>query len=592
VTAQLLVGDLDLMDPSGPYTIKALGTDSGTTFGSPEAIVGRLRSLLQYGSIAYHEGVENRLPAVAVIVGGPDAGAVAEAEAALMAELYRPNTLTHTAADGYGAATVFDVYTSSLEPVPDDLLETVRSEVVYMIRFECAPYVHSEGITETPALAASGTTTTSVDAMSAATNWTAAANGAAVTPVSAGGALTATSASLDATVAVTLTRTATIDTSATKYLVIDWKVGAGVNLLSFTATADNVALTKVASGPSPTAGYTRTTFYVAAASVAAVTFTATTNSPHPGFRPTVARSLTLDQLSRSDVRPTLGSAKQQIRTIDVGGSAPTTGSLSVEHATSALGDVIVYTYPDDDGQYAPPCRNYRVPGGPTPSADAAAISGYVDIIDTASVFDVPVAATPDGEYLVVPRIGRHDGFEGTHTVNWSWAAYLNGVAIPNSGGDIAAYTALFGDLDFHRFGVVHLPLIDTAPHGTAVTRFSFVSANPGSDNIYFDDLLLFNMTTGRLTQVSCGTAAPSAGGASNRLWIESPSLANGGLGRYLRGYADDQSDAFSAYPTMETPGVHEFEPPRIKVYTVTTNPTTAADVAFAHRHAWHSRAAD
>lgn len=595
MTGSLRFGALDLTDPTGNYSIEALGTDSGTTFGNPEAIVTELRSLLQYGSLVFHEGMENRGPVIAVAVRGADMAETAQAEAALVAELFKPNELVYTP-DGWASGTVYDILFSELEPGWDDLTVALRSEVVYLIRLTAGPYVHSEAVTTTPALAASGTTTTDVDTMSATTGWTAAVNGAAVSPTSASGALSVTSAPLDGTVTVSLTRTGAITTSPTKYLVVDWKSGARASLAvgtAFSAVADGVTLTKVASAPSPTAGYTRTTFEVAAASVAAVTFTLVTDSPHPGMLPLIERSLTLDLLTRSDVRPTLGSAKQQIRTIKVGGSVPTIGSLSVEHETSALGDVIVYTYPDDDGQYAPPCRNYRV-SGPTPVADAGAISGFVDVIDTETAYEVPVAATPRGAYLVMGRVGRNDGTTGTHSVTWTYAPRINGVVPP--GSSVVTKTTEFtttSNLDLVTLGMIDdLPATRMAEHGSAVTRFTVVSANPAGDNLNFDELLLFNLTIGRRTHGKFGTAAPSAGGASNRLWIESPSLANQGLGEYLRGFAANQADAFSAYPTLLTPGVHEFEPPGVKVYTLATNPTTPVNVAFAHRNAWLHHAAD
>ena len=95
----------------------------------------------------------------------------------------------------------------------------------------------------------------------------------------------------------------------------------------------------------------------------------------------------------------------------------------------------------------------------------------------------------------------------------------------------------------------------------------------------------FNLTTGDLTHVSCGTATPAANGTSNRLWIDSPSIMNDGLGDLQRGYSADRSDSKSAYPDAAAAAVHRFTPPSVNAFTVTSN-ASAASIGFRHHKAW------
>lgn len=587
MTASLTFGALDLMgDPGGSYSIEALGTDSGTTWGSPQPVEVQLRSFLQYGAVVVTQGWENRQVVVTVAVVASDTASLADAEAALFAEVGRPNRLTFTPHDGFGYPTEFRVITSRFEQNPDDLREVKSGERIYTIALTCEPFAYSATATTVPALAASGSTTVNVDNGSSTTGWTGSTNsGDPVTVSTTGGALkVATNSALsDPAVVVYATRTGSVSTSSTPYIVVDWKygeAGATLTLGSLGLDADGVTATRITSVPSPTAGYTRTTFRVNASSVSTLTFGVSTSPPSGG---SVVRSLTIDNIDRTDVSPAAALPRQQVRTIEVDGSAPTIGSIAVEHATSALGEVLLYTYPDDGTGYVPYCRPYHSAGSAV-SSDANAVSGYSEEAGSVS-FDIPTPSTPGGTYLVMARMKRSSS--STVTFDWSVTPRLNSTDL-SSAETHTVSVALTTSYAFVRLGTTRLPMMDVASTPSSVTRLN-IDATVSET---LDELYLFNMDIGRLTgPVSCGTGTPAAGSHSNRLWIDSPSVDNDGLGRYLRGYASDRSDAFSAYPFMTSPGIHEFAAGGVKVLTVTTNPTTAADVSFTYHPAWHTHAA-
>ena len=61
-----------------------------------------------------------------------------------------------------------------------------------------------------------------------------------------------------------------------------------------------------------------------------------------GIQTALVRSLYVDNINRTDIKPTIGTARQLLRSVPVAGSARAPGSLAIEHSTNALGDVLVY----------------------------------------------------------------------------------------------------------------------------------------------------------------------------------------------------------------------------------------------------------
>lgn len=576
------IGDLVLTNY--PYMVP-FGSDYGTPDTSPEV----LTSFLTDGDIELTSRVGNRTLTIPVMIEASDLAAAAAYEVALQLECDKPlNTLYCDPGDGFGEPFQFTVFRGKATFQRDDDRE-VAGYRLWSLEWRALSWPEAvEEVVVSP-LGASGTTTTPVDTMSSATGWNGAIDGT-VTPTSSGGVLTLSSATgVTGIRTLSLTRTGAIDTASTKYLVLDWAVGSGVSYLSgITATADGQPLTVLASQASPTTGYTRTWFVVRAASVNSVTFSVTTEVVPP-WSP-VPRSLMLDNLARTDVRPSLGSPRQQVNMLPINGSAPTHGSIAVSHSSSALGQVLVYTYPDDGSSYAPPCRNYLVGG--TSSADADAVSGSSTNLGAGNnaQYAVPASATPSGEYLVVARLRFSSGV-GQAQATFKTICYpqLGGIGLTPETTDIFTTAVFTQKYLFVNIGFLHLPMVEMPLNPLAVTVLGIVQTSaPGGRDLVLDELYLFNLA-GRLSRFNCGSSTPTTGAAANRLWIDSPSVDNQGLGRYVMGTKADRSDAYSALTSsFSDPAVHNLRPGVVKIFTVTSNPTTSADLAYRFRPAGHS----
>lgn len=141
MSASLVLGDLELIAPYGsPFAVETLA--EGTDWGNPQPVEVVFRRLLQGGSIVVHEGDDDREITLRVQITAPDSAALAAGGNALKAELYKPNTLTFTPPDGWGAPTVYVVKASSLAHVMDDL-GYVRGEQTWAVRLVCKPFGRS-----------------------------------------------------------------------------------------------------------------------------------------------------------------------------------------------------------------------------------------------------------------------------------------------------------------------------------------------------------------------------------------------------------------------------------------------------------------
>lgn len=573
------IGDLWLT--RAPYLVP-FGFDPGV----PDAAAQVLTSFLTDGGLEQTTRRGNRTIVLPVLVEGSDLANIAEAENALRLECDKPlNVLYHDPGDGFAEPYRFTVFRGVVTWQRDDNYERAGYRL-FSVEFRAKPWPEADTVTVVSSLAASGSSTTTIDDGTSATGWTAKVNGSTVSPGVVSGAVkvSATTSAIipPPRVNIAMTRTGSIDTSSETYIVVDWKAAAGAAVISFTALGDGKTLPLIAVGPSPTAGWTRSTFQASAASVSALAMTLV-SSP-PVALGTQTTSLAVDNITTTDVRPSLGSAMQQVRSVPIAGSAPSVGSLVVEHETDALGDVLIYTCPDDGLGYVPPCRVYRVAAG---TSEAEAASGAYDSLATVIAYDIPVAALPPGEYLVMTRTrGQTDGSSPDSAVmTWTYTPRLNGFDLTAvSTADVAVPT--LEDYTLSAVGMATLPSMGVAPGPTAVMRLTATVADPG-DEIFLDELYLFNLTVGRLSRVACGTGAPSSAGLSNRLWFDSPSSDNEGREEYWFGFAADRSDARSAWGAVAAPTVHEFPPGVLKVFTLATGPDTAVNVSYIYRVAGH-----
>lgn len=564
------------------WTLGALRLDAtpylvgfGTEYQDADTTEDVLASLLSDGDLEVSSRRGNRTITLPVLIEGT-LSQIAAAEAALAAEAEKgQNVLTVEQGDGVAPSMQFKLTRKTkITWNRDDEYERsgFRS---YTLTMRALPFPQST--TETviaPFTPPVSVTTVTVDDGTSTTGWTSSPG----SPSTSGGAVRATSTlgvgGVSPTV-LSLTRTGSIATSATQYIGIDCLMtldglpGTPTVLLDGVVTA---SVTSVVLG----SGYRRV--WVQAPGSSVNTVTVRMSVAFGGAPPAKSMTLAVDQIQRSNSYSAVSTTKQLQRTLTIAGSAPGVGSVAIEHETSALGDVLLYTNPT---AYSPALRSLRTSGPSTPTTDATSVSGAYDTISGATpvVCTVPYSGLVDGEYLVMARVQTSTTLTMTVTAaTVSGSTSVASEARSISLGTLAAWT-------FVRVGMIHLPVMDAGP---STSQTFTVTRSTGT--LSLDELYLFNLTTGRLSQLACGTASPSAGGASNRVWVESPSVDNEGLGRLLRGYAADQSDAYSAYPTAASPAVHEFIPPEVMAFTVTTNADSAA-ISFSHNAAWIHTAA-
>jgi hypothetical protein len=571
----LTYGSLNLT--SAPYAI-----EFGADFGAPQNVTQALAFMLQDGEIELTDRTSNRTIQFNVQIEGASLLAIAQAEAALTAEASKgQNTLSVDPGDS-GPATVFETFRAQVTWLRDDNGDMQRLRR-YAVTIKAMPAGRSASETVATALAASGTTTTLVDDGSATTGWSATVNGSASTvSTSAGAVFNAVTAVVGAAI-VRMTRAGSITTSSTKYLVVDWKAQtAGVTVSPLKAFGDGVALDRVSETVSPTAGYTRTHFYVAAASVASLVLESDSTAAT-----SLNRQLVVDNINRTDIKPSLGSAHQLLRSVTVDGSARTQATLVVEHATSALGDVLAYVWPEDidgfaGGGYSPPLRQYRVSGGAVTTDSTAASGSWDPLVTSTTTYEIPVAKLPSGNYILMARML---GSAATHSVTWTATTVLNSVDLgPTFTGTQAV---LLGGASYtiSTLGRVVLPTRSLGLGSAGVVRVT-MAATIGT--VRLDEVWLFNTTVGQLVSVSCGTAAPTTGGSANRLFIQ-PATVDTPRPTIFIGTAADGSDAF--FPqTLSSWQRPVFTPPRENVFTVTTNALDAS-VTLRHFPRWELNAA-
>jgi hypothetical protein len=431
---------------------------------------------------------------------------------------------------------------------------------------------------------------------SATTNWTGLVDGVSTSPTVVSGAVrvTGTSSIFIQPSRVSATLTTAITTSSTKYIMVDWKPESPVGNPVLHAYGDAVELTRVAETVSPTSGFTRTWFGpVAASSIAALKLETVSTGGTDFAGSSTTRSIYVDNVNRTDVKPAIGTNRQFLRAVDLTGSADSIGSIALEHASSALGDAIIYAFPETRYTvgYSPPCRQYRVSGG-TVTGDATMVSGSREDMGFGGtlVYDIPTSKLAAGIHQIAIKAAM--AVASTATFTWTAQTRVNSTNVgPALTG--AATRSLTTTQTIFTLGRVMLPPSDLDEGASnAVVRIS-IAISSGVTAV--DEVWLFNTTVGHLVgPVSCGTAAPASGGAANRLFLEPPTPARPRPTLRI-GFASDRSDAYypgavSGQGSISGWQLSKFEVPRMVVFTVTTNALDAS-VTFRYYPRWHTNAA-
>lgn len=569
-------GEIDLCDY--PFAVR-FGHDRGT----PEAVVESIQSDLRDGSLTSVTRYDNRTVTIPVLIEGATMLDLAEFEALLVAEAMKErNEFIFNPGDAFSVDSVFDTFTADLRPEYSDDRDMALVRF-YTLTFQARPWPRSATKVITPAVAAVAPTL--VDNGSATTNWSAdggtlsTASGAVVNtyiPTVGGGVINTVTKSLTR---VFPTPLATSD----KFISIDWKATNAPDQVGLLIPSYSASLSEVRRLPGATAGYLRSWFKIPDdnLSISSLRFLirhAKSTAP--------SATLSIDLVQIANAIPAVGTARQQIATIDPGGSVTAEGDVIVEHATAGLGPTIVYSHPARGGQ-APPLRPWLAASDAV-TPDSGRVSGSFHALTGNSTFNIPAPSIPEGDVQLWALIGSSSG-TGSATIQWGASSVMGSTVVGDVLiGQTAINFATSGAWFLAPIARIALPVAHIGPAGYVQIGLQKVAGTP---TVQLDEAWLFGMDEGRLTVLDCGTGTPAVGSIHNRLRVTAPSLETPN-GRIEVATAADWSDAItpnSDKVLCDQVG-HRFDADGSLIFTVTAGPSTAASVSLEHYPRWHSNA--
>lgn len=587
---QLMFGAINLIGTAAElaakgYMFEALADD--TDFGNPVPIEQKVISWLQDGALLSLQGYDNRDDMlVRICITGTDSNKLALAEQALMLETGKPNTLTWTPPDGVGAPCVFSVVMSYLEHSMDDMAE-LRLQRIYTLRIKAEPFVRSQTLMTVTKAAPSLTTQTFslVDACNSVTGWTGAAT---VTPSGTSTVTTFTAssfvivrASVTASTAgavwnLNLTRTGLSASITTNPYV-------RVELSSVTrggAVVDSPRF-KINGTSVPVAVQEGNIYWIDTTGLG-LGATITSLSVDRYFTGVVAgygQESWVGDISTSNVLGTQSTNRQLSRIVEVAGSARSPAGIAVQDASAALGTTLVFTSPVAPGAVQPNLRTL-ISSGNSVTVAATTISGFTSSIETLHTFDIPTTGLTPGGYVLLARIKT----AATISVPFVWSARSRQGTVNLGDAQTGAVTvsSVIETWAVHHIATMNLPPRQTGEGGKVRIELESNAAA----TVLLDEAWLFNLDVGELTWVECGSAAPSAGGSANRLWLDAATINSPRPSTFM-GFDVDRLDSYHAGSELVSNGAHEFVPPLMNVFTVTSN-SQAASVTLSHYPRFHS----
>lgn len=619
--SSLVLGNFDLTDWSGMrYNTSVIA--EGTSRGGPTSIDVAVQSWLQDGSVVITQGYDNREVSLRVRLRGPDLLDLAKCEAALFAELGKPNLLTWTPPDGFGPPSVFEVVTSSMVEAPSaegDLAEMAAFPWrTYNLRLVCKAFVRSVDEVVAEAIGAGNLTslpapvTVTVDDGSSTSGWsgtyhyiidngTVIESAASTVSVISGSinSLTPAYTYHDPTpyfVQVEAYRAGTVDVSTLKQMVVRWRwdssdgdlgswFAQNFRLLVHTAANPGVAvlLQQVSGVKTPgRAEFVDAIFQIPASMTSIVAIRPVVNLTTGNRNLGQQQSVNVDSITLNNANTTVSTPRQLVRTVDVAGSARTQGTVEIMHNTSALGDVLFYSWPEIDEVYSPPLRQYRTSGAGV-TTDTALVSGAREnLVGGSVVYDIPVANLPKTSHLLMLRLG---GADTLTTLSWSATTRIGSNDV---GPTVSGSLDLDLDVAYKLFPIakIDLPTRAVGASSAAKVRITLSATVAVGSTANIDEGWLFS-SIGRLLQASCGTGLPASGGPSNRMWVSPATLTEPRPSVRVGNLASGSDARFPDFLRWQFP---EFKPPLTNVFTVTTNALDAA-VTLKHFPTWHSHAA-
>lgn len=544
--AELVFGSLPLLSPGfadADYTIEALG--DGADFGTPEAVIASVASMLMDGNKARINGFGNREVTIPIQIRGANLDIVAAGEAAVMAEVNRGrNTLTWTP-PGMATPSVYDVVYSTLPSKWLDLDET-RATRQFVLNLECISFPRRDTLTTTIALPSSGSATvTSINDCTSLAGW---ATNAVGTVVSGAIEVNAVSGGfLHGQASAMLTQSFTLNLG--EYVV--WEIkdpgGKTPNFTLNGASAVAVASESLVGGAIRWFVRPIGTSYPYSITSAGV-----------NGQIGAGNKRIINDVSKFNKLPVIGAGYQRSLIASVGGTARTAADIVVDMASGSAGpDCLLYTALADT---FPPSMRIWKSAGETATPDATRISGARNTFATPVAFTIPAGMLKPAPYLMVPYM---KGTAVSTTI--SWVATTVGTYADTTTDLSGSMTATMPTTyAFYQLGVVSLPTIKVDPSSTSSTKITLTSSVTA---VTLDEVLFYNMNDGELTWIS-GIA-----GSPTKVEVRSATVDRD-RPEWLVGTAGTDADNADVASRAISPGVHEFLPGDMFVHLVTPTSTT------------------
>lgn len=583
---ELVFGDIRLPGEVAGVAFDVLGPGSGTSWGTAEDIIDIVESFLQDGATEATTRRGNRELPLRLRLTATDSGALAAAEAALVAECTAcdpvdgVNTLTWTPPDGFGPPSVFDIVGAHLAHDLADSEISYGKTVLrryYSLTLRGLPFSRSVFATELTVPAPPATVTTVViddcayvDNAAVAALWSA-------SPADADAErYNADSVWLDhvnlGPAVLTFTRHSLSEALA------------GTPYVRITVTAFGSVLNGSGSVPAAlTFGLNGTAATVLATSGDTVwldgsAITTLNTISMTGIQPGDDGGIIVDEIARTNSLTGGTTGRENARQIPVAGSTRSPASLSLYDAAAALGTVLVYTTSDLNA-HQPPLRTWLIPG-PTVTIDSDLVSGASSPLSTDHVFHIPTGGVTPGGYILLARL-ISPSVEDDYAIAWEAHTVFGSWTDEGQSGSRTVH------LD-NTWDVVVIATMDLPPTRTGVNSHIDITLS-GPAGVDLDEAWLFNLETGRLTWVECGDGPSLVDGtSSSQLWLDTASVDTP-VPSIWRAGSTARENAIHAGDRTQSWGAHEFVPPAVSVFTVTTNSTDAV-LTLSHYPRWHTHA--
>lgn len=593
-----LIGNLPVVEPRS-WVIETMS--AGTEWGDADAIVSEIRAQILDGTIATVSSYENREAPLTVRITGEDGDALAQGEAALMAEVSRGrNTLAWVPSMEGAVPCVFDVVYSVLTFQFDERLERRRLQRTYTLTLACLPYPRTElkvlieSLPVPSTSTGSGVAPTVVDPGNSTTNWTGedTAVMTAETPAWASGATVVVARRDKAIPCRSYRSNVPVATGGRQFLrVTGWglwasnagKVYAQAKFRWAMGTGVPTYITPVAYTYKASTGRFDALFHLPSGLTGnrlrvAMEYT----GPHPANVDHSAFGM--DEVSWVGDAPFTTTTRQQHRTLPVYGAARTEGevevrALAVDGVTpEALGaHTLVYTRKSGAG-VQPPLRTWRTAGMPT-VADAALVSGAREpLAGTTATFVVPADLVKPGSYQLVARLRCANTSAQTITATAATST-TDASLLPANTASVSRTLnfAVASAWEFVSIGELTLPTVEA---GYTPANLTLTLQSTTANVVDVDEWWMFNVDEGELTLIdTTGSGVSMIRIAGATLDRPQPSVWVGKA---------DGSIVVNAGPRGKWRGAHQFEPGEVDVFTVTTGTARARAAlryyARAHTH--------